>query len=346
MPAGPVQLSSVIIPELFLEYGQIDSPERIAYLQSGVVRTDENLNAAANRGGQITTMPMWNDLDSTVEPNISTDNPATVATSQGMNASEMTVRIADYNQQWSAADLAGMLAGSDPMRQIRSRTDMYWARQWQHKLIAVGEGVRLSNIANNGGDMVVDITASATVPAGGSAWTPTAANMFSRPAFTDAAFTLGDRFDDVIAVAMHSRIAKTLTDQQLIDFVQPAGVPLPVPMYDNKYVIVDDGLPMIADGHGNFKYVTVLYGAGAFGFGEGEARVPVEVFRWPSQGNGGGVEELHIRKRWIIQPNGYSFTSAAVASLSPINAELATAANWQRIVPRKNVPLAFLLTNG
>lgn len=341
MPAGPVELSNVIIPELFLEYGVVDSPERIAYLQSGVVRTDALLDAAANRGGQITTLPFWNDLDSTVEPNVSNDNPADNATSQGVNAGEMIVRIADYNQQWSAADLAGMLAGSDPMLRIRARTDMYWARQWQHKLIAVGEGVRLNNIANNSGDMVNDISlqASGTVADG---------NLFSRPAFTAAAFTMGDRFDDVVAVAMHSRIAETLTNQQLIDFVQPAGVPLPVPMYDNKFVIVDDGLPMILDTHnsGVYKYVTVLYGRGVFGFGEGNARVPVEVFRWPSQGNGGGVEELHLRKRWIMQPTGHSFTSASLAGLSPVNAELALAANWTRQVPRKNVPLAYLITNG
>src|ERR1019366_5654111 len=236
--------------------------------------------------------------------------------------------------------------GSDPMRQIRSRTDLYWARQWQHKLIAVGKGVMAANIANNGGDMVVDITANATVPAGGAAWTPTAINQFSRPAFTSAAFTLGDRFDDVVGIAMHSRIAETLTNQELITYVQPAGVPLPVRVYDNKFVIVDDGLPMIADGHGNFKFTTVLYGSGVFGFGEGAAHVPVEVFRWPSQGNGGGVEELHIRKRWIMQPSGHSWLAASMASLSPTNAELATAANWNRIVPRKNVPLAFLITNG
>lgn len=342
MPAGPVLLSDVIVPELFLEYGTVDSPERITYLQSGVVRADEELNGIANRGGQITTMPFWNDLDSTVEPNVSSDNPADVATSQGVNAGEMTVRIADYNQQWSAADLAGMLAGSDPMRRIRARTDMYWARQWQHKLIAVGEGVRLSNIANNAGDMVNDISLQA-------AGAVTGANLFSRPAFTEAAFTLGDRFDDVVAIAMHSRVYKTLVDQQLIDFVQPAGVSINIPTYDNKMVIVDDGLPMIVDAHnaGVYKYVTVLYGRGVFGFGEGQARVPVEVFRWPSQGNGGGVEELHIRKRWIMQPTGHSFTSTSITGgISPLNVDLANPVNWIRNVPRKNVPLAYLVTNG
>jgi hypothetical protein len=336
-----VQLSDVIIPELFLEYGEVNSPERIAYLQSGVVTTDPLLDAAANRGGQVTTLPFWNDLDATVEPNITTDNPADVATSQGVNAGDMLVRIGDYNQQWSAADLAGMLAGSDPMRRIRERTDMYWSRQWQHKLIAVGEGIRLSNIANNAGDMVYDVSLQA-------AGAVTDANLFARPAFTSAAFTMGDRFDDVKAIAIHSRVAKKLTDEQLIDFVQPAGVPLPVPMYDNKYVIVDDGLPMIADPNnaGTFKFVSVLYGQGVIGFGNGLPKVPVETFRWPSQGNGGGVEELHIRKRWIVHVNGFSFTSASLAGLSPVNAELATAANWTRKVPRKNVPLAFLITNG
>jgi hypothetical protein len=341
MPAGPVMLSEVIIPELFLEYGEVNSPERIALLQSGVIRTDEELNAVANRGGQITTMPFWNDLDATVEPNVSTDNPATVATSQGVNAGEMTVRICDYNQQWSAADLAGMLAGSDPMRHIRERTDMYWSRQWQHKLVATCEGTRLANVANNGGDMINDISLQV-------AGAVTANNQFSHNAFVDAAFTMGDRYDDVAAIAMHSTVYKTLEKAELITFVQPSTVPLQVPYYGKLPVIVDDGCPMIADPNnaGVYKYVTYIFGRGVIAFGAGNARVPVEVFRWPSQGNGGGVEELHIRKRWIIQPAGHSFTSAHVASVSPINAELANAGNWQRQVPRKNVPLAFLITNG
>ena len=341
MPAGPVQLSNVIIPELFLEYGEVNSPERVALLQSGVIRTDGELDAIANRGGQITTMPFWNDLDSTVEPNVSTDNPAQVATSQGVNAGDMTVRIADYNQQWSAADLAGMLAGSDPMRRIRERTDMYWARQWQHKLVATCEGVRLGNIANNSSDMVIDIS----LP---SAGTVTSANLFNHGSFVDAAFTMGDRYDDVAAIAMHSSVYKTLEKAELITFVQPSTVPLQVPYYGKLPVIVDDGCPQIVDSHnsGVFKYVTYIFGRGVIAFGQGDARVPVEVFRWPSQGNGGGVEELHLRKRWIIHPSGHSFTSASVASISPINAELATASNWTRQVPRKNIPLAFLITNG
>jgi hypothetical protein len=340
------QLSDVIIPAVFLSYDTVDSPERIAYLQSGVVETNELLNEAANRGGQITTIPFWNDLDATVEPNISTDNPADIAVPQKVGANEMTVRIADYNESWSTARLAGLLAGSSPMQRIRERTDMYWARQWQHKLIAVGEGVRMANIANNGGDMVYDIS----VTGDGGNWTPDASsagvNYFSRDAFTEAAFTLGDRFDDVVAIAMHSRVFRSLTKAQLIDFVQPANVPLPVPMYDNKYVIVDDGLPMIADGHGNYKYVTTLYGRGVFGFGEGLAPVPVETISRPEQGNGAGVDTLFIRKRWIMQPTGHSFTSASLVGLSPTNAEIATGANWVRKVPRKNVPLAFLVTNG
>jgi hypothetical protein len=338
------QLSDIIIPEVFLDYGTVDSPERIAYLQSGIVRTDPVLDEAADRGGRITTMPFWNDLDASVEPNVSTDLATDVAVSQKVGAGEMTVRICDYNQQWATADLAADLAGSDPMKRIRARTDMWWARQWQHKLIATAEGVRMSNIANNGSDMVVDVSVNGT----DGDWTPNVngANYFSRDVFTAAAFTLGDRFDDVIGIAIHSRIARTLTTQQLIDFVQPAGVPLPVAMYDNKFVIVDDGLPMIADGHGNYKYVTQLYGRGVFAFGEGQPLTPVETFRQPSQGNGGAIEELHLRKRWIIQPSGHSFTSASVAGLSPINSELANGSNWMRQVPRKNVPLAFLVTNG
>jgi hypothetical protein len=47
----------------------------------------------------------------------------------------------------------------------------------------------------------------------------------------------------------------------------------------------------------------------------------------------------------IYHPSGCSFLSASVASNSATYAELAAAANWDRVVPRKNVPLAFLQVN-
>ena len=61
--------------------------------------------------------------------------------------------------------------------------------------------------------------------------------------------------------------------------------------------------------------------------------------------DGAGVEELWTRKTWLLHPLGFQHTgtpSKASFSLT----ELKAAAQWDRVVERKNVPFAALVTNG
>ena len=62
-------------------------------------------------------------------------------------------------------------------------------------------------------------------------------------------------------------------------------------------------------------------------------------------GNGAGVETLVERKQWIIHPEGYKWTETTVAGLSPTVAEVALAANWERVFNRENIKLAFFVHN-
>ncbi len=342
-----VLLSDVIIPAVYMSYSAVDSPELTAFYESGAAVRNAVLDNAFTAGGTIAHLPFWKDLDATTEPNYSTDAPTDVAVPNKVVAGEMITRVANMNQGYSAADLVAELAGSDPMQRIRNRFGTYWTRQWQRRIIAVIRGVLAENIANDASDMVNSIALETTVGV-------TSANLFSRAAFTGAVFTLGDHFSNIVAIAMHSVVFKRAVDNDDITFERPSTVDpnLPisaggnVPYFLGKRVIIDDGMPVIAGTTSGFKYVSALFGEGVIGYGENLPKVPAEVYRRPDQGNGGGVEQLWERKSYIIHPFGYKFLSAAVAGQSPTLAEMANAANWQRQIERKNVPLAFLVTNG
>lgn len=345
-----VMLTDVVVPDVYLSYTQVNSPELTAFFDSGVAVTNDALiNAFAQvPGGNIANLPFWNDLDTTSEPNYTTDNPADVATPDKVTANMMITRIADMNKGYSAADLVAELAGSSPMERIRSRFSRWWDRQWQHRLIAAMNGLLAENVATNSADMVLDISLQTTVGI-------TDYNLFTRKAFTGAAFSLGDHFGELACIAVHSIVYKRMVDNDDINFIPPSTpdprLPLSaqmVPQYLGKTVIIDDGMPVIA-GTGNpasLRFVSILFGLGAIGYADGLPNIPVEVYRRPDEGNGGGVEQLWERKRRIIHPFGYQFTSTSVAGFSPTNAEMATAANWARMVDRRNVPIAFLITNG
>lgn len=332
-----VRLSDVVIPEVYNTYTSVDSPEKTEFFQSGIVIRNAMLDAKANEGGETINLPFWNDLDASIEPNISSDDPAQNAVPNKVVAGKQVARSAYLNQWYSTADLAGEIAGSSPMKHIKNRFGTYWKRQWQRRLIAITNGILADNVANDGSDMVVDVAVEAIA-------SQTPLTKFNSESFIDAIYTMGDAADGIGAVAVHSAIMSQMVKNDDIEYYPDSEGVLRIPTYKGVRVIVDDGLPVVAGTTDGFKYTSVLFGSGAFGYGEGTPETPVEVERQGLQGNGAGVEYIGERKTWLIHPAGFSSVGTPAAE-SFTNAELATAAVWDRIVDRKLIPMAFLITN-
>lgn len=334
-----VRLSDIIEPRVFLDYMAENVAEKTAYYDSGVVVVNPLLNQKANSGGRIVDVPFWKDLADT-EPNYSSDDPAAVAVADKISTGDQVARIAYMNKSWSSTDLASEIAGSNAMERIAMRVDAWWMRQCQDRLIASTQGILAGNLANDDGDMVFS---AARADAGAAA----EANGFTRQNFTSAAFTLGDSFENTGALAVHSTIYKRMIDNDDIDFIVDSAGTMRIPTFLGRRVVVDDSMPAVLNAtSGLLEYTTVLFGAGAFGMGEGTPPNPIEVDRKPEQGNGGGVELLYSRKTVLCHPFGFKFESAVVTGETPSLAELRNAANWTRVFDdRKNVPLAFLVTN-
>jgi hypothetical protein len=330
------QLTDVIIPEVYQTYAAVNSPEKTALYQSGIIVSNSGLNAKANEGGETLNVPFWKDLDASAAPNLSNDTED-VATPQKVDAGRQIARVAYVNQGYKSADLTGEIAGSDPMQQVRNRFGTYWMKQWQRRLIASTNGILADNIANDAGDMVIDVAANAT----GSV---TADTRFNRDVFTDAVFTMGDSSTDLSAIGVHSQVLQQMVKNDDIVYMPDSTGKLTIPTYMGLRVIVDDGMTVTAGTTSGFKYTSVLFGAGAFGYGEGTAKTPVELDRGAAQGNGGGVETLWERKTWLLHPFGFA-TGTAPAAVTYSLAELRAAASWDRVVERKSVPLAYLVTN-
>lgn len=342
------RLANIIDVTVFQDLPAEDNPEKTALFQSGVVVRNQMLDNLANAPGKTAELPFWKDLDPTVEQNYSNDSPADEATPQQIEQGEQIARKAFLNQGWTESDLAAELAmGGNAMRRIRARVDTYWARRWQRRLIKTAVGVMLNNVANDDGDMVHDISLETTVGVDED-------NLFSRSAMVAAAFTMGDGFEGLRTIVVHSVVAQRMIDNDDIVYVPDSQGNLTIPTFLGKRVVIDDGAPVIAGTTSGFRYVSMLFGQAAFAYGEGTPEVPTEVERFAAQGNGGGVENLWSRKTWIIHPLGHSFTSNTVTgptgktvnNISPTDANLALAANWERTHFRKNIPLAFLITNG
>lgn len=339
-----IQLSDIIDITVFNDLPAVNNPEKTAFYESGIVTRNPLLDTLANSAGKTAELPFWNDLDPDSAPNLSSDDPTSSATPVKTEQGEQISRKAFLNKGWSESDLASELVmGPKGMDHIRARVDTYWTRQWQRRLIASANGVMADNVANDDGDMVADVSGAtnADVAAG---------TIFTRENFTSAAYTMGDMVDGIQAIAVHSVVMKRMVDNDDIDYIKDSAGQLTVPTFLGRRVIVDDSLPFTpAGGSGGSdpapQYTSVLFGAGAFGYGVGNPKVPTAISREEEQGDGAGIETLWTRKTWLLHPFGFQ-AAATPAGNSYSVAELGAAATWDRVVARKNVPLAFLVTNG
>lgn len=348
MPAGGVQLADVIVPEVFTEYLSVNSMTSTALFRSGVLVPNQIMQADISRGGNSLNVPAWTDLVSPADPggadpNLSNDNPLQLSTPGLITAINQQVRKSYLNNSWGSMNFAGELAGSNPMDRIAERVLAYWDRTYEYRLVKSLIGILLSNVANSGSDMVVDIstaTAGAPITINGTQYT---APTFTRNAVIDAAATIGDRLDDFRAIAMHSAVYREAAKNNEIEFIRDSDNNILFATYAGMAIIKDDSLAMPTAG----VYLSVLFGPGAVGFASGEPATgfATEVWRYPDAGMGGGSSVLYSRQNSMIHPLGFSFSGASVAGQSPTSAELALAANWTRVFPqRKQVPLCFLVT--
>ncbi|WP_420013929.1 major capsid protein [Tateyamaria sp.] len=323
---------------VYQDLAPVNSPEKTDFYASGVVVRDAFFDRLAASDGKISELPFWNDLDETQEPNYSSDDPTESATPQKVAQGEQIARKAFVNQGYSAMDLARELAmGDDALQHVRNRFGTYWMRQHQRRLIAAIQGVHADNAANDSGDMTLDIASESVAgQAAGTRW--------SNDAFVNATYTMGDMVDGITAIGMHSKVAQQVTLQNGAEDVRDSEGNLLYRAYMGRRIIVDDTLPAVAGSTDGVKYLSVLFGPGAWCWGEAAPTVPVEMDREPRSGNGGGQEELWERKTWLLHPAGFQQTGTPSGD-SFTNAELQAATSWDRVVERKNVPMAFLWTN-
>jgi len=339
------RLQDVIEPEIYLGFTAVDNPEKSQLVESGVVLKDSMFDDIINnRASELPNIPFWEDLDPTTEPNLS-DDTDTSATPNKVTASKMVARVCYLNQAYKDADLVKQRIKSDPMQQIRNRFGTYWRRQFQRRVTGSLLGVLADNVANDSSDMVNDIHGALNSDV-------SASTLFSQQAFINAAFTMGDRFDETSVIYMHSIVYARLLDQNGAEDVRNSEGTLLYRSYLGHRVIIEDNDMLVTPAEGASagddaaQYVSIILAPGAIAYGEGFPDVPVEIHREPLQGKGGGTEAIIERVNWLIHPFGYTWQESSIGGFSPSLAEVQEAAQWNRVVARKNVPIAYLITNG
>jgi hypothetical protein len=333
-----IQISDIYDPLRFTTMAQERQVEKNAFIQSGVMVANSELSSLCGTSG------FSGDIDNikpltTDEPTYTNDVQNDKITFDKLGTQQMKYRKAARAKAWSAMDLARGIALQDPVTGITNRIGDYWATDIQKRLIYSLQGILLDNIANDNGDMVHNVATDA-------AGTITDAEKASALNFIKALELKGDMVNSLSAIAMHSSVYYGLYAMNLIEFIRESE-DASFATFQGKRVVVDDAL-VVVQGTNRPTYTSILFGAGAVESGEGNMpnTLSSEMYRDPSSGNGGGEDQIFSRRTDIIMPVGFSWTDTTRSGQSASYAELQTAANWDRIWDPKNVPIAFLQTNG
>lgn len=330
------KISDVIVPEVFNPYFVQRTMEIARFRLGGIVSTSAELDRLANSGGRLLNMPFWNDLtgDDEVLSDSSALTPGKIAADQDVAVLYMRGRA------WSVNDLARALSGDDPMGAIADLVATFWQRQQQKVLLASLGGVIADNTANDGGDMVADVSGATNADV-------TDDTKFSGDVFVDGQATFGDAIGGVSGIAFHPTVYHRLKKIDNISFEKESDGEQEIETYRGQRVIVDRNMPFTAAGGAGDadsapQFTTYLFGNGAFGLAQGGAPVPSETDR----DSLAGEDILVTRSHFIMHPRGVKFTDSSVAGSSPTNVEAANAANWDRVYEREAVRIAAIVTNG
>jgi hypothetical protein len=326
------RLADVIVPSVFTQYTLEPSIYKSRFFRSGVLSINQALSGLLSGGGTTFNLPYFKDIAGT-----SGDIPveASAATVNAVTSDKQIARRQFRLKAWGANDISAVSAGVDPVSAISSMVEGYWAQAFDQVAFKTIAGVFADNIANDAGDLVNDISGGAG-----------AAAVFSDSAVIDAQAKLGEngtvgRLDlnggDFTAIVVHPATFAKMRKDDLIDFMPTSEQDRPIATYMGMTVLVDRNAPT-----GAGVYDSYICKSGALQFGQSNAGyIPTELYRDPTAGF--GIDSIYTRRVFAIHPNGAAWQENTVTGgISPSDANLALAANWNRVFNAENIGVVML----
>lgn len=342
MAVNQTKIADVIQPELFAQYVIDKTTEKSEIMFAGAVENNPELNRLITGGGTVLTMPKWNDLGG--KSQVLSDQRA-IDVGKITSKAELATLLIRANA-WGAHELAGALAGDDPMKAIASRVADWWVRDEKSNIMAILNGIfsiTADSSHNDLSDLVEDITSASDT-------------KISANAVLNAKQRLGDASDLLTMIYMHSATFTELQKQNVIQFIPVAESKITIPTYLGYRVICDDSAPVetvTSGGSSVTKYTTYLLSRGCIQRGQGTPATITSVET--DRDSLGSTDILINRQAKVLHPKGISWVGAGqIADATPSDDELAnksytsggetvTRNNWSRVADIKKIGIVKLV---
>ena len=327
-------------PDVFTDYIQEADPVHTSIINSGVLRVSPEISAVLTDKNNVFTVPNYAPLSGEAKNyDGETDN-----TPVEVSAKKQTGMAFRRMAAWKDQDFTRELTGADPLGDVARKVAYYQQKNNQKDLLSIIDGVLSVDAMSS---HVKDITAS---KGSSSTATPTAENRLSADTFLDAAQeALGDNFDDLTMVAMHSRVYTNLLKLQLVNNIATTpdaysrGVQFGLLL--NKYLVMVDDSLTTGTKDSAATYTTYLLGEGSIATAR-NVRIDRPNYVNYDPESKGGVNKLYTKWGMAMHPLGMSLDVSKIAKNSPTRVELGTKANWTKVWDAKNIKLAKIISNG
>ena len=318
------KLLDAITPEQYTQYTNTRAEKHSAFIQSGILVPTPTLDQMIISGGKLVNMPEWSQTsltDQVLQEDTALETGKTSAKSQ-------IAPVLYRGTGASYTDLAAIIAGSNPVTQILNDFADYTLRSDQEimqniikALFAKGTGVSKGALT----DTHVSDQSAAQNP------------VICPEMVIDARSILGTSRSKLTIIAMHSKVKAELEKQntQTKHYIPASESKAGFDTYLGMRVVEDDSLIPV-DG----VYETYLYAAGSFGR---NTATPADMVTYePDRDKAKGNNMLYVRRARVIHPFGLKFKSEQVSGLTPTNADLALAKNWEKVHETKKIGLICL----
>lgn len=345
--------------EAFSRYmEQMPRTKTYAFINSGIVRRDANIISAfsSQTGAYSQRMPIYGEAsadETNYDGNTSMGEP-------GYQDSYSRAVIA-YGRQFALAEKDfsyDLIPGADFGAVLRNHIGINRDNKFEKRILDITNAL-FSFKDEDGEEGEPDADPSAEVNfatthtmdisslSGGS-------EVIGDTTLNDAIQKASREFkSDYTMIAVHSQVATNLENKKLVQYakgVDAEGVirDLSIPTWNGKMLIIDDSLPVSADG----KYTSYIFGRGMFSYADLPVTTPYEPVRDPDL----AIDKMYVRYREVIAPMGFSFEGTPT-SLSPTDTELADYKNWKladngktgedrKTYPIERIPLARIISKG
>ena len=243
----------------------------------------------------------------------------------------------------------------------------FWIRYWERMTLAMLAGITADNLANNDGDMVVNIVDNPLPTMDGTGTT----TLFNQCGHVEALASLGCSFSLLEGILMHPRVWFNLVKAEgdncctqryaseviaRSPMMQQRGVNTYT--YQGFNVYLCDNPLLVDDSGPNPIFKTYYFGRGLFHFCEGDLMkrgiMPFAHDREECDNGGFGSSTWHARKSWAMHPMGFSndwgkATCDVALPNDYASMSLTDAANpvfWTREMDRMHIPLTIVCSEG